>query len=106
MFAHDVILSPIVIVFSFVQINDVVNDHIDSLSITLSETEGDDPTSWCLLVEEGDMRVYKRELEEDGMVVDPLKAVTSITGVTGHEICHYFWNPEVRMDWEGETTGS
>ena len=23
-----------------------------------------------------------------------------IKGVTGHEMCHYFWNPSVRMEWE------
>ena len=22
-------------------------------------------------------------------------------GITGHELCHYFWDPKVRMEWEG-----
>eukprot|EP00106_Octopus_bimaculoides_P013480 XP_014780922.1 PREDICTED: collagen type IV alpha-3-binding protein-like [Octopus bimaculoides] len=47
------------------------------------------------------MKVLKRELEEDGLVIDPLKAVHTVKGITGHEICHYFWDLNVRMDWEG-----
>ena len=36
-----------------------------------------------------------------GAVVYPLKAVHTVRGITGHELCHYFWDPEVRMEWEG-----
>lgn len=31
-----------------------------------------------MLHEEGEMKVYKRELEEDGLVLDPLKAVHTV----------------------------
>lgn len=55
---------------------------------------------WQLFAEEGEMKMYKRELEEDGMVVDPLKAVHTVRGITGHEMCHYFFSPEYRYDWE------
>lgn len=24
-----------------------------------------------------------------------------LQGITGHELCHYFWDPSVRMEWEG-----
>ena len=51
-----------------------MNDHIAHADMNATEIS----KSWQLLAEEGDMRVYKRELEEDGMVVDPLKAVHSI----------------------------
>ena len=34
--------------------------------------------SWQLIAEEGEMKVFKRELEEGGLCVDPLKAVHSI----------------------------
>ena len=34
--------------------------------------------TWQLVAEDGDMKVYKREMEEDGMVVDPLKAVITV----------------------------
>ena len=27
-------------------------------------------------------------------------------GVTGHEICKYFWDPSVRMEWEGTLDSS
>uniref|UniRef100_A0AAY4ELL9 Ceramide transfer protein n=1 Tax=Denticeps clupeoides TaxID=299321 RepID=A0AAY4ELL9_9TELE len=45
-------------------------------------------------------RVYRREVEENGIVLDPLKATHSVKGVTGHEVCQYFWDTDVRNDWE------
>uniref|UniRef100_A0A8C5AW41 Ceramide transfer protein n=1 Tax=Gadus morhua TaxID=8049 RepID=A0A8C5AW41_GADMO len=45
-------------------------------------------------------KVYRREVEENGIVLDPLKATHSVKGVTGHEVCHYFWDTAVRLDWE------
>uniref|UniRef100_A0A8K9Y1H0 Ceramide transfer protein n=1 Tax=Oncorhynchus mykiss TaxID=8022 RepID=A0A8K9Y1H0_ONCMY len=44
--------------------------------------------------------LLKREVEENGIVLDPLKATHSVKGVTGHELCHYFWDTNVRNDWE------
>ena len=55
---------------------------------------------WELFAEDGEMRMYKREEEINGLVVDPLKAVHTVKGVTGREMCHYFFSPEVRMEWE------
>jgi len=34
------------------------------------------------------------------MVVDPLKACHVVKGVTAREMCHYFFMPEYRNDWE------
>ncbi|KAB1281088.1 Collagen type IV alpha-3-binding protein [Camelus dromedarius] len=45
-------------------------------------------------------KVYRREVEENGIVLDPLKATHAVKGVTGHEVCNYFWNVDVRNDWE------
>ena len=42
-------------------------------------------------------------MEENGIVLDPLKATHSVKGVTGHEVCHYFWDTAVRLDWESES---
>lgn len=39
--------------------------------------------SWQLFAEEGEMRLYRRELEIDGLVCDPLKAVHVVKGITG-----------------------
>ncbi|PSN49326.1 Collagen type IV alpha-3-binding protein [Blattella germanica] len=55
---------------------------------------------WQLFAEDGEMKMYRREEESNGMVVDPLKACHVVRGVTGHEMCHYFFSPDVRMDWE------
>ena len=48
------------------------------------------------------MKMYKREVEEDGLVVDPLKAVHQVRGVTAHEMTHHFWSPDVRKDWDSK----
>ncbi|GBP64443.1 Collagen type IV alpha-3-binding protein [Eumeta japonica] len=55
---------------------------------------------WQLFAEEGDMRMYRREMEVDGMVMDPLKAMHRVKGVSARELCHYFFNPRYRYDWE------
>ncbi|KRT83967.1 hypothetical protein AMK59_94, partial [Oryctes borbonicus] len=57
-------------------------------------------TGWQLFAEDGEMKMYRREEEIDGMVVDPLKAVHVVKGITGHELCHYFFSPQYRYDWE------
>ncbi|XP_043466717.1 ceramide transfer protein [Leptopilina heterotoma] len=56
--------------------------------------------SWMLFAEDGDMRMYRREEEADGLVVDPLKACHVVKGVTGHEVCQIFFSPEYRSGWE------
>ncbi|XP_044264726.1 ceramide transfer protein isoform X2 [Tribolium madens] len=61
---------------------------------------GESGSGWQLFAEDGEMRMYRREEEVDGMVVDPLKAVHVVKGITGHELCHYFFNPQYRYDWE------
>ncbi|XP_076751697.1 ceramide transfer protein [Xylocopa sonorina] len=55
---------------------------------------------WQLFAEDGDMRMYRREEEADGLVVDPLKACHVVKGVTGHEVCEIFFSPGYRAGWE------
>lgn len=57
---------------------------------------------WQLFAEEGEMKMYRRELEKDGLVVDPLKAVHQVRGATAHEMVHHFWSPDVRFEWDSE----
>ena len=57
------------------QINRVVSEH----QYRLYELTSEGQDTWTCIAEEGEMRVYKRELEVDGVVVDPLKAVTTIS---------------------------
>lgn len=56
--------------------------------------------TWELFADEGEMKMYKREEEVDGMVVDPLKALHTVGQVTARELCYYFWSPDVRLEWE------
>lgn len=55
---------------------------------------------WQLFAEDGEMRMYRREEEADGLVVDPLKACHVVKGVTGQEVCKIFFSPEYRSGWE------
>lgn len=57
---------------------------------------------WQLFAEDGEMKMYRREHEVNGMVVDPLKACHVVKGVTAREMCHYFFMPEYRNDWESK----
>ncbi|XP_041757161.1 ceramide transfer protein isoform X2 [Coregonus clupeaformis] len=77
------------------QVEDMVQNH---MTYSLQDMGGD--ANWQLVVEEGEMKVYRREVEENGIVLDPLKATHAVKGVTGHELCHYFWDTDVRNDWE------
>ncbi|XP_065516591.1 ceramide transfer protein-like isoform X5 [Lathamus discolor] len=80
----------------FVQkVEEMVQNH---MTYSLQDVGGD--ANWQVVVEEGEMKVYRREVEEHGIVLDPLKATHAVKGVTGHEVCHYFWNVDVRNDWE------
>uniref|UniRef100_A0A8B9FWP7 Ceramide transfer protein n=1 Tax=Amazona collaria TaxID=241587 RepID=A0A8B9FWP7_9PSIT len=77
------------------KVEEMVQNH---MTYSLQDVGGD--ANWQLVVEEGEMKVYRREVEENGIVLDPLKATHAVKGVTGHEVCHYFWNVDVRNDWE------
>ncbi|XP_045156184.1 ceramide transfer protein-like isoform X1 [Mercenaria mercenaria] len=106
------------------QINKIVNTHIHQLYE--KTMEGKDV--WECIAEDGELKVYKRELEVDGVVLDPLKAVHTVTdsieevltrsdtvalrststyeGITGHEVCRHFWDIKYRMDWEATLDSS
>ncbi|KAG7278325.1 hypothetical protein CRUP_029930 [Coryphaenoides rupestris] len=58
---------------------EMVQNH---MTYSLQDMGGD--ANWQL--------VYRREVEENGIVLDPLKATHSVKVVTGHEVCHYFWD--------------
>lgn len=83
------------------EIERVVQEHI---SIDLV----DDLNSnvWQILHEEGEMKVYKRDVEKNGIVLDPLKAVHKVKGITGYELCKYFFDPDIRMEWEATIESS
>ncbi|KAK3097494.1 hypothetical protein FSP39_010154 [Pinctada imbricata] len=84
------------------EVNDLVNTHLQRMD---EKTEGGQDT-WQCIAEEGDLKVYKRELEVDGVVIDPLKACHIVKGITGHEVCHYFWDIDVRLDWDATLESS
>ncbi|RWS13073.1 collagen type IV alpha-3-binding protein-like protein [Dinothrombium tinctorium] len=78
------------------EIDKITIDQLYYARLEVGEGEG----GWQLFAEEGEMRLYKRELEIDGLVCDPLKAVHTVKGITGHEVCYHFFSPDVRWEWE------
>lgn len=78
------------------EIDRLVKQQVDMARLGVGECGA----GWQLFAEDGEMRMYRREEEVDGMVVDPLKAVHTVKGITGHELCHFFFNPQYRYDWE------
>jgi len=61
---------------------------------------GQGANDWQIFADEGELKMYRREVELDGMVMDPLKSCHAVRGVTAREMCHYFFMPEYRFDWE------
>lgn len=82
------------------EIERVTSEQLYYARLEVEDTPVSGGGSWELFAEDGEMRLYKRELEIDGLVCDPLKAVHTVRGVTGHEVCHQFFSPDVRFDWE------
>ncbi|XP_076443458.1 ceramide transfer protein-like [Babylonia areolata] len=77
----------------YAEINDVTNTHLRRLLDSQDDL-------WQCIADQGDLKVYKRELEENGVVIDPVKAVCTVKKITGHEVCHYFWDFDTRLEWE------
>ncbi|XP_053337034.1 ceramide transfer protein isoform X2 [Clarias gariepinus] len=77
------------------KVEEIIHSH---MTHSLQDVGGD--ANWQLITEEGELKVYRREVEENGVVLDPLKATNAVKGVTGHEVCHYFWDTAFRNDWE------
>merc|ERR1712087_1031752 len=50
--------------------------------------------------DDGEMKVFIRETEMDGVTCDPIKATTVVNGVSAYEICSAFFVPDFRMLWE------
>ncbi|KAK7492548.1 hypothetical protein BaRGS_00016214 [Batillaria attramentaria] len=78
------------------KINEITTSHLRRL---LSANKAEEQ-EWQCIVDQGDLKVFKRELEENGIVIDPMKAVCTVKKITGHEVCHYFWDFENRLEWE------
>jgi len=57
---------------------------------------------WELFHNDGEMKMYKLTQEtDDGIVVDPLKAVHSVVGVSAKEYIDLFFDPSLKMEWDG-----
>ena len=52
-----------------------VVEHFRSADMTASDVA----QTWTLVTEEGDLKVYKKETVEDGILIEPHKAVYTVT---------------------------
>lgn len=55
---------------------------------------------WIAAHEDGEMQVYRRDFEEDGINCDRCKTVAVFPHLTAQEICEYFYNPNEKLTWE------
>uniref|UniRef100_A0A158R4K8 Collagen type IV alpha-3-binding protein n=1 Tax=Syphacia muris TaxID=451379 RepID=A0A158R4K8_9BILA len=55
---------------------------------------------WELFSEEGEMRMYKMEMEVEGLICDPFKATHCVQGVTAREYIHFFYEPKYKGEWD------
>lgn len=78
------------------EIESVTNDQLHHAR----QGVGEDGNGWQIFADEGELKMYRREEEVDGLVIDPLKSCHVVKGVTAREMCHYFFMPEYRFDWE------
>ncbi|KAH8856161.1 Collagen type IV alpha-3-binding protein [Schistosoma japonicum] len=80
---------------------DSQEDNDNSSSSGTGNSQSEIPEKWRIVVQDGDMVIFRRELvSDDGIVLDPLQAVHVVHGVTAREMCTYFWDVRYRMDWE------
>uniref|UniRef100_A0A914BWJ6 Collagen type IV alpha-3-binding protein n=1 Tax=Acrobeloides nanus TaxID=290746 RepID=A0A914BWJ6_9BILA len=61
---------------------------------------GVDDGPWELFCTDGEMKMYRRDYEVDGLMCDPLKAVHSVKGVTAREYMDIFFKPEYKLSWD------
>jgi len=81
------------------EVQNVVKKHLIYCDPTAQELRTEE--GWQIIAEEGEMRIYKKEVENDeGIVLDPLQIIHEVRGVTAREICNYFWDVKHRMEWE------
>jgi len=74
-----------------VKVEDVVAEHIK-----YSRQQSDD-SEWKIVEDDGEMKVFIRETEMDGVTCDPIKATMVVDGISSLEICSAFYVPEFRM---------
>ena len=55
---------------------------------------------WSLVHDDGDMKVYRRELEENSIVLDPMRATYIARGISARELTHIFFHKDTRLSWE------
>jgi collagen type IV alpha-3-binding protein len=61
---------------------------------------GQEDGGWELFVNDGELKMYTMENEEDGIAIDPLKAVHSVKGISGREYIDTFFNPDLKAEWD------
>ena len=57
------------------------NTHCDDTPDGAHESSDSKTDVWQLFFQEGNIRMYRRELEREGRVIDPLKAVHVVRGI-------------------------
>ncbi len=64
----------------------------------VTEDDGD----WSLVHSDGEMQVFRRDFEDNGIICDRCKMMAEFPGVTGRELCEYFYNPNEKLAWDSK----
>lgn len=95
--------------FDCVKLSKQHNLHREVEELTMQQLKyalaGVENNIWTLFAEDGEMKMYKREVEIDGLPVDPLKAVHHVKGVSALEFTHYFFDARYKKDWDHTLEG-
>ena len=71
------------------QIERIVQEHLQYVRESISD-------GWDLIHQEGEMKVYRREVEENGIVIDPLKCFHTIKVNRVDKLLLFRLHPEFR----------
>ncbi|KAI6648688.1 Collagen type IV alpha-3-binding protein-like [Oopsacas minuta] len=82
------------------RLSEQVREKVCSYSSYAFERVEDANNLWSLVHDDGDMKVYRRELEENSIVLDPMRATYIARGISARELTHIFFHKETRLSWE------
>ncbi|KAL5259144.1 hypothetical protein ACHWQZ_G009559 [Mnemiopsis leidyi] len=77
------------------QMQDLINKYVE-----LSKQDPESEPSWQCLSKSGETKIYRKEEEKDGVLLDYLVATTSVQGVTAAEMAEVFHNGKLKLEWD------
>ncbi|XP_063678979.1 ceramide transfer protein-like isoform X2 [Bolinopsis microptera] len=77
------------------QMQELINKYVE-----LSKQDPEAEPSWQCLSKSGVTKIYRKEEEKDGVLLDYLVATTTVEGVTAAEMSEVFHNGKLKLEWD------